>query len=97
MKISHNKTILGKERNEVGTVKQIVNNPSKGTKDTFEILKSNAIGDAFVDPGQYFLRKDDKKSQRAQSQSAIFRPSGSNKTVRKSEFEHKHNGAPERP
>ena len=62
MKISQYKTILGKERNEVGTVKQIVNNPSKGTKDTFEILKSNAIGDAFVDPGQYFLRKDDKKS-----------------------------------
>lgn len=74
----------------------MTNNPNKGTKDTFEILKSNAIGDAFVDPGQYFLRKD-KPSGRAHSQSAVFRPSGSNKTVRKSEFIHKHNGPPERP
>ena len=35
-------------------------NPSRGVKDTFEKdLKSNAIGDTFVDPGQYFLRKPD--------------------------------------
>jgi hypothetical protein len=38
----------------------MMNNPSKGCKDTFEKeLKSNAIGDNFVDPGQYFLRKPD--------------------------------------
>ena len=43
----------------------MMNNPAKGTKDTFEILKSNAIGNPFVDPGQYFLRRDDKKTARA--------------------------------
>ena len=64
--------------------------------DTFEKLKSNAIGDVFVDPGQYILRKDDRKN-RANSMSAVFRPSGCNKKVRKSEFEHHHNGPPPRP
>lgn len=34
--------------------------PNKGCSDTFEKLKSNAIGDQYVDPGQYFLRKNDK-------------------------------------
>jgi hypothetical protein len=32
-------------------VKNVVNNPCRGTLDTFEKLKSNAIGDEFVDPG----------------------------------------------
>jgi len=37
-----------------------LNNPAKGTKDLFEKqIKSNAIGDEFQDPGQYFLRKPD--------------------------------------
>jgi hypothetical protein len=36
----------GRERSEVGKVKSVLNNPSKGTKDLFEKeLKSNAIGD----------------------------------------------------
>lgn len=51
---------IGKERSEVGKMKNIVNNPSKGVKDTFErVLRSNAVGDMYVDPGQYFLRKPD--------------------------------------
>ncbi len=67
--------------------------------DTFEKLKSNAIGDAYVDPGQYILRKsyEPKNGGRPQTSSGVFRPSGSNKTIRKSEFEHKHNGPPVRP
>ena len=43
--------------------KQMQINPARGCKDTFEILKSNAIGDEYVDPGKYFLRKDDKKKR----------------------------------
>jgi hypothetical protein len=86
--------IKGKERHEVGKLKSMLNNPSRGCIDTFEKLKSNAIGDAFVDPGQYFLRKDGPESKSA---SKIFRPSGANKTVRHSEFQHLHNGPPGRP
>lgn len=60
---------IGRERSEVGKIKGMLNNPSKGTKDTFEkVLKSNAIGDDFIDPGQYFLRKpdaNDKLKERA--------------------------------
>ena len=55
---------LGKERDEVGKVKNVVNNPCRGTLDTFEKLKSNAIGDEFIDPGQYFLRKSGTKTSR---------------------------------
>ena len=83
---------IGKERNEVGKIKQVIINPAGGTKDTFEKLKSNAIGDVFVDPGQYNLRKNDRALS-----TGVFRQSGCNKTVRKSEFEHKHNGPPVRP
>lgn len=85
----------------------MLNNPSKGPKDTFEkVLKSNAIGDDFVDPGQYFLRKpdsNDKLKERAArvggsvSHSSIFKPSGGPKLVRRSEFEHHHNGPEPRP
>ena len=51
---------IGKERNEVGKTKQVIINPARGTRDTFEKLKSNAIGDVFVDPGQYNLRKNER-------------------------------------
>ena len=87
-----NYLVSGREKYEVGKTKQVIINPARGTRDTFEKLKSNAIGDQFVDPGQYFLRKTD----RAQS-SGVFRQSGCNKKVRKSEFEHLHNGPPQRP
>jgi len=100
-----NSLIIGRERSEVGKVKNIMNNPAKGTKDTFEKeLKSNAIGDEFNDPGQYFLRKPDIPVRTkpvnvggSVSHSAIFKSSGGNKLVRKSEFEHHHNGPPPRP
>lgn len=97
----------GRERSEVGKVKGVLNNPARGTKDTFEReLKSNAIGDEFIDPGQYFLRKPDNNEilkQRAPrvggsvSHSTIFKPNGGHKLVRRSEFEHLHNGPPPRP
>lgn len=38
----------------------MMTNKCRGTKDTFEKFKSNALGDDFRDPGQYFLRKDRK-------------------------------------
>ena len=63
--------------------------------DTFEKLKSNAIGDTYVDPGQYFLRKS--ADGRPGTSASIFRPSGCNKKVRRSEFEHHHNGPHQRP
>lgn len=69
-------------------------NPARGVHDTFEKLKSNAIGDEYIDPGQYYLRKDNKK--RSQS-SKPFKPSGGPKTVKNSEFTHLHNGPPQRP
>ena len=62
--------------------------------DTFEKLKSNAIGDVYVDPGQYILRKSVDSRPKT---SSVFRPSGCNKKVRKSEFEHLHNGPAQRP
>jgi len=61
--VSHS-MIIGRERSECGKIKSVLNNPARGTKDTFEKeLKSNAIGDEFVDPGQYFLRKPDNNSK----------------------------------
>ena len=42
----------------------MLNNPARGTKDLFEReLKSNALGDEFIDPGQYFLRKPDNNDK----------------------------------
>lgn len=98
---------LGRERSECGKIKNILNNPAKGVKDTFEKeLKSNAIGDEFIDPGQYFLRKPDinEKIKRRAVQvggsvvhSQIFKPNGNHKLVRNSEFDHLHNGPQPRP
>jgi hypothetical protein len=80
---------------------------------TFEGLKSNAVGDPYVDAGQYDLRKAgprgagsgcinsiSKGSNKSPPQHSVhsgakaFGFSGSNKLVRKSEFEHMHNGPP---
>lgn len=73
-------------------------NPCRNSQHTFEKLKSNAIGDQYIDAGQYYLRRNDKASARPKSSSGatIFKPSGSNKTVRKSEFQHLHNGPQQR-
>ena len=37
-----------------------MNNPNRKCLDTFDKLKSNAIGDQYIDPGQYYLRKEGK-------------------------------------
>ena len=66
-------------------------NPNRGVKDTFEKFKSNAIGDSYIDPGQYFLRSQTSK------QPNVFKSAGGRKTVKKSEFEHMHNGPLPRP
>ena len=42
---------------EIGKVKNFANNRGRSTcSDTFNKLVSNAIGDEYRDPGQYFLR-----------------------------------------
>ena len=56
----------------------------KTTTDTFQKLQSNAIGDEFVDPGQYFLRK----GAGSKSVSKCFKPSGGPKLTKHSEFLH---------
>lgn len=84
-------------------------NPSYKGDRAFGKFESNAIGDPYVDPGKYHLRKDGAAPSGtgsgafgnsiggATSHMKPFGPSGSNKTVRHSEFEHKHNGPPPRP
>ena len=55
------------------------------TTDTFGKLETNAVGDEFVDPGQYFLRKEAGKRSIS---SKCFKPSGGHKLVKHSEFLH---------
>lgn len=91
-----------KERHQVGSVKGMTVNPCRKTGDTFEKLKSNALANPYVDPGQYDLRKPGPRgmgtggpnsTMRSSSQNTgAFKYSGSQKLVRKSEFEHMHNG-----
>ena len=68
----------------------------------FEKIKSNAVGDPYVEPGFYDLRKPGPRGSGTGSMhttmsgsagfSKPFSYSGSQKLVRKSEFEHMHNG-----
>jgi hypothetical protein len=51
------------------------------TTDTFNKLVSNAIGDEYRDPGQYFLRPQGNNQK-------AFRQSGAQKLVKHSEFVH---------
>lgn len=70
-------------------------NNSKGSKETFEKFKSVSIGDPFQDAGQYILRKPENRSQSQLTKAWV--QSGSNKTVRKSEFPYIELGPPARP
>jgi hypothetical protein len=45
----------------------MINNKSRGCLDTFEKFKSNAIGDQYVDQGQYFLRQKGPYEERPKS------------------------------
>ena len=70
----------------MGKLKNFSNNRGKSTTtETFNKLVSNAVGDEYQDPGQYFLRKDAGK--RAVS-NQCFKPSGGHKLVAHSEFAH---------
>lgn len=61
------------------------NNRGKSTvTQTFGKLYSNAVGDQYVDPGKNFLRTGAGKKAIA----GPFAPSGANKKVVHSEFEH---------
>ena len=55
------------------------------TTDTFNKLQTNAVGDEFKDPGQYFLRSDAGKRSIS---SKCFKPNGGHKLVKHSEFLH---------
>ena len=70
-------------------------NNSKGSKETFEKFKSVAIGDPFQDAGQYILRKSNDRSKSQLTKPFVH--SGSNKTIRKSEFPYLELGPPARP
>ena len=95
-----NNSKLGIERQDCGKNRQMTNNPNKkGAMGTFEILKTNAVGDSYVDPGQYFLRSSTYTSKgevrpKTSSQSRVFKPSGGHKLTKNSEFKHHHNGPP---
>jgi len=65
-------------------------NQCRGTKEGFGKFTSNALGDPYIEPGQYYLRK------RGGSTPKPF-ITCSNKLVRKSEFEYIPLGPPERP
>lgn len=80
-----------KERNQVGLNKGMTVNQCRGAKETFGNFQSNALGDPFIDPGQYYLRKP----RPASATPRPFLTSG-NKKVRKSEFENKPQGPPSR-
>ena len=71
---------------EIGKVRNFSNTRGKlSTTETFNKLQSNAIGDEYIDPGQYFLRK----GARSIPANKCFKPSGGGKLTRHSEFEHK--------
>lgn len=79
-----------KNATDCGKTKDMIINPSRRCGDTFTKLQSNCIGDPYIDPGQYYLRRGTSAQPRP------FMPSGSNKLVKKSEFEHMHNGPAKR-
>lgn len=71
---------------EIGKLKGFANSRGKSTTtDTFNKLVSNAIGDEYRDPGQYFLRTENSAKN---TSSNSFRQSGCQKLVRHSEFKH---------
>ena len=71
---------------EIGKVRNFSNTRGKlSTTETFGKLQSNAVGDEYVDPGKYFLRKGARSIPANKS----FKPAGGHKLVRHSEFEHK--------
>jgi hypothetical protein len=80
-----NNNFIGREREECGKIKPVVTNPCRGSRDTFEKLKTNAIGDPYVDRGQYYLRKS-TSNVRPKTAGAPFMPSGGPRTIRNSEF-----------
>ena len=84
-----------KERHEVGLNKGMTVNKCKGAGETFGKFTSNALGDPYIDPGQYSLRKPRPNSQ-VQSPAKPFKTQG-NKKVRNSEFQYIELGPPARP
>ena len=44
---------IGKEKDEVGKIKPMVNNPCRKSTETFTKFVSNADGDPYVDPGSF--------------------------------------------
>ena len=71
---------------EIGKLRNFGNNRGKSTTtDTFNKLQSNAVGDEYIDPGQYYLRGGAGKRSIS---SKNFKPNGGHKLVNNSEFVH---------
>lgn len=71
---------------DIGKLKGFANSRGKSTTtDTFNKLVSNAIGDEYRDPGQYFLRSENSSKN---TSNKSFRQSGAQRLVRHSEFVH---------
>ena len=79
---------LGKERDQVGRTKSVINNPSKPANETFSRFISNACGDSYQDPGRFnaSLRSTSPILKQASlTHSSPFNTQG-NRTIRKAEF-----------
>ena len=92
---STNYQTFRKERHEVGLNKGMTINACRGSKETFGKFQSNALGDPYIDPGQYIMRKPRATSTDQKPRQPFI--TCSNKKVRKSEFEYMPLGPPKRP
>ena len=84
--------LIGKERSEVGKVKSIVVNPSKGPNETFGPLISNGVNNPYVDPGRYnneLRRSTSVRSSVEVPHKTPFKSMHGNKSVKSSEYEYK--------
>ena len=78
-------------------MKSIVSNPCKSANHTFTKFVTNAIGDAYIDPGTYnkSLRSSTPINRPNSAKVTPFKSSHpNNRTVKKSEFEYKESDEP---
>jgi hypothetical protein len=81
---------LGKEKDECGKTKSIVNNPCRKSTETFAKFVSNANGDPYVDPGTFNKQlRGSTPQKRPQSAKPFKSAHPGNRSVKNSEFEHK--------
>ncbi len=83
---------VGKERQDVGRVRNMTVNPCKATHESFTKFTSNALGDPYVDPGKY-----NGQLRASSCNGKPFVNMHGNRTVRKSEFTHMSEAKPKQP